>query len=665
MPLSLLNLLVPIALLSPQRASEPSPEVSAGMQDAGRIPQTLRAMKRLALRGRVRDSKGEPWCGARVVLVSNPVPGAAPRMPDIAPSDVVETVSDDRGAFRAELIPGRTYTAWAVSQVDEGRFRATAVANDVAPGVPLSLDEDAGTHVQQRVRIEGGAAWKGNGPLRYLLRAAGHDELVLEGDIDDGKTIELPPTAGTYVQVEVRTHEGLPLASTILQFKRRSAEEQAQVTSLRIHPPATTPVHVSDASGNPLPDARITWKHRTHRIGIGRTGSDGVARITLPRNVLDRHLVLWIEKAGFADCVYSGAQGSPEKPIEVALRSGVSVKGRLLLAGGKPAAGMPLVVHGTTMSSGGGYYMDVFPQVHRTDASGRFEFGGVHPDCPPLITAVLQGSNLEGIDWDPRFPNAPTVLLYAAGDPLGEGLDLGDLDLTRLSAIDLTLRNHTRRPIPDAMVTIVDARQSMVQRTVMPLIQRVNRLGRLRLIANLRGLDARIVALAGGALIHEAIPGASDEAGAKKGDEALQASGKDPRPAGKPGDRTPPIVLELTAPEPLYVQGTLSDSKGEPIAGATIRVQPNRGIGQAQANWNRDPWLLHLFSTMIWPRTRTDSKGHYRTVAPLHPATLLVSASIQGSTRRYNERQIIGIDTRNVLLDLRMPQTRADMGLDE
>ncbi|MCB9917197.1 MAG: hypothetical protein H6832_02180 [Planctomycetes bacterium] len=87
---------------------------------------------RSEFRGRCQLGDGTPWAGAKVVLISN-VWGRVETDAQL-PSDVdeVRVTSDERGVYRAELLPGRLYSAWAV---DETRRLSSAVLEDVCAGL--------------------------------------------------------------------------------------------------------------------------------------------------------------------------------------------------------------------------------------------------------------------------------------------------------------------------------------------------------------------------------------------------------------------------------------------------------------------------------------------------------------------------------------------------
>jgi len=86
----------------------------------------------------------------------------------------------------------------------------------------------------------------------------------------------------------------------------------------------------------------------------------------------------------------------------------------------------------------------------------------------------------------------------------------------------------------------------------------------------------------------------------------------------------------------------------------TIKKRLQRvGEVRDQGTSSKLPTTSHSGAPRI--ASRRDPLGH-----ALSPRTLEITAAIQGGTKRYSKRQIVGIDARNILLDLRMPHTRAD-----
>lgn len=101
--------------------------------------------------GMARRADRSPWAGATVRLLAEPFPGCAER-------DVVEVTTDECGEFRAEILAGVPYTAWACARLDTC-WAVSSRVDDVVSRLPVVLEED---HVEPlvalRVRGLGGLA---------------------------------------------------------------------------------------------------------------------------------------------------------------------------------------------------------------------------------------------------------------------------------------------------------------------------------------------------------------------------------------------------------------------------------------------------------------------------------------------------------------------------
>src|SRR5262245_46226815 len=77
--------------------------------------------------GEVRDAGGRPWVSAEVVLRSRPLPGDA----EAGECDEVTAKVDERGRFRADILRGRPYSAWAWTAPEADGRRASDVVEHV------------------------------------------------------------------------------------------------------------------------------------------------------------------------------------------------------------------------------------------------------------------------------------------------------------------------------------------------------------------------------------------------------------------------------------------------------------------------------------------------------------------------------------------------------
>ncbi len=164
------------------------PTLALAAQDAAPSPHASRSR----LPGFVTDNAGRRVPGARVFLVSRPMPARL----DLGGEDVIETQTDANGLFRADLLSGRGYTAWALWRDGKGTARRSQFAEGVVPGPPRALEEDA-PQVLRRVCINGLAAWEARAPFRVQAFAIGESQKAFELVLDAEGRVELPDLSVT------------------------------------------------------------------------------------------------------------------------------------------------------------------------------------------------------------------------------------------------------------------------------------------------------------------------------------------------------------------------------------------------------------------------------------------------------------------------------------
>jgi hypothetical protein len=137
--------------------------------------------------GTVVDDADKALAGAAVTLVWSPGDGA----PGVA--DVVQATSDERGRFKADLVVGHAYTAWAIGPArSDGSRLVSEVTDRAAAGRVVEL---AAWHVARprRVKVTGFEPWTGGAPPKLqLLPDVRHTYSVALPAAKDGE-VELPP----------------------------------------------------------------------------------------------------------------------------------------------------------------------------------------------------------------------------------------------------------------------------------------------------------------------------------------------------------------------------------------------------------------------------------------------------------------------------------------
>lgn len=140
---------------------------------------------RTAHPGRVLAADGAPVVGAAVTFLSVEGHGA------MRDEDLVQATSDANGRYRVQLLPTRSYTAWATQTTAAGALVTAAVPRSPLQ-TELQFGED-GEVAQVRWQLEGCAAWRAIGPLRVQLVVAGSEQLVPPATPDAQGTVPLAP----------------------------------------------------------------------------------------------------------------------------------------------------------------------------------------------------------------------------------------------------------------------------------------------------------------------------------------------------------------------------------------------------------------------------------------------------------------------------------------
>ena len=187
----------------------------------GRNTEATRVLRKRTS-GIVTQKNGKAWVGVRVTLHSL----AWPSMPQ-AGGDKVEVMTDARGRFRAMLLVGRPYDAWALAGSEDGlHYRATQVLPNVFAGMPLRLREVAESFMRVTVQLDGIAAWRDRLPLRLLVKSVNTHKLVLPLELNENNEARLPPLPGSRAFVTVIASDGSRIGSftvdTVVKTRARA-----------------------------------------------------------------------------------------------------------------------------------------------------------------------------------------------------------------------------------------------------------------------------------------------------------------------------------------------------------------------------------------------------------------------------------------------------------
>ena len=197
--------------------------------------------------GEARLADGRPWAGAEVVLLARPLGRDA----DAGAVDRVVATADERGRFRAAILRGRPYSAWAWGEPTAAGRAASAVHEQVFVQQPIVLRCERNLPVRELVleHVERWpeAAWR----VRILDELGNCD--VHQLDVPDGR-VRLPWLVAASATVELFAVRG----TTCNPLLRRAVA--AAPGELRLEVPQRQRVTCfvrSAADDTPLVDTRV------------------------------------------------------------------------------------------------------------------------------------------------------------------------------------------------------------------------------------------------------------------------------------------------------------------------------------------------------------------------------------------------------------------------
>lgn len=300
-------------------------------------------VERSPILGRVSRLDGKPWVNAELHFFSRPL-GAI----GFGEPDYVRCKSDERGRFRAQLISGREYSAWAIGTGDDAH-EASRVAEGVYAGMPLRLEQDPFPRPATRLRLRAAKEYGERlDKFRLRLVAPMRNQWTVEVPVL-GRECMVPTLPGRIAIAEVLDEQRRPIlvhrflltldeaygdfGATKKAWSDKFAEAMAREQSLsmirsgrvrnfplQILAPVRKRVRVvTTEDSKPVPGARISgrvqystssvrWDYDTTRrvtwVELGVTGEDGSAVIDIPDAVLRttywNDIVLNAQKDGFA-----------------------------------------------------------------------------------------------------------------------------------------------------------------------------------------------------------------------------------------------------------------------------------------------------------------------------------------------------------------------------
>lgn len=221
---------------------------------------------------------GKPWPGATVHLLSRPLP----QDERIGTADEPSATTDEKGRFTVQLLTGRQYTAWAVEELADNRYRASFPVERVIAGRPLELIADE-PRTRHELSFLGLDEWRAKGKVQARLLSRTDQRFVFETVLTKDTWL-LPPMPGRSAGLEVLC-DGLPF----FQWPATVDLTTAPARPRKLPSPHAVRFKVVDAKGQPVPAAALALGTidppeggRNHECPLATTDVNGEAVTTLP-----------------------------------------------------------------------------------------------------------------------------------------------------------------------------------------------------------------------------------------------------------------------------------------------------------------------------------------------------------------------------------------------
>src|SRR5262245_26193400 len=234
---------------------------------------------------------GVPWPAATVHLLSRPLP----QDERIGTADEPSATTDEKGRFTVQLLTGRQYTAWAVEELADNRYRASFPVERVIAGRPLKLVADE-TRTRHELSFTGLDEWRAKGKVVARLLSRTDQRFVLETTLS-GDTWLLPPMPGRSAGLEVLC-DGLPFFQWPATVDLTTAPDKPR----KLPSPHTVRFKVVDPKDQPVAGAVLALRTidppegtRNHECPLATTDANGEAVTTLP--IAAKQCLQWVNYA--------------------------------------------------------------------------------------------------------------------------------------------------------------------------------------------------------------------------------------------------------------------------------------------------------------------------------------------------------------------------------
>ena len=419
--------------------------------------------QRSRLSGRVVDAAGKAVVGAKVRLISRVLPTS-----DLGKLDVVDTETRQRGAFRAQLLHGRSYSAWASWEVD-GAKRYSMVIDGVRAGARPKFVEASKPFTARKLEIKGRDRVARLAPLTLRLRWGCETYFVEDLELVDGHVAlpDLPYSTKHRPKIQVRSKDGMLITSTSISATSR----RSSVTLPKLHEQVIRVTSNDEPIEGAVITGQVGWGSEWSIVG--KSGKDGEAICTLPRGggTKIQNMVFRIDAPGYegSSCGWSYNRGwlndAMVKEIpgrwDVQLDKASPFSGRVLGFDGKPLAGAIAVLkwqgyYRRSKNSRSGYQTPELRRVSGPD--GVVSFEGLRDDASNVNLRLLLPDAMEFPEILEGYPPPPRILYLWASRNRKKGEKIGDIDLSkaRLLRVDVTANGQPARDAIAVISEIVD-----------------------------------------------------------------------------------------------------------------------------------------------------------------------------------------------------------------
>lgn len=398
------------------------------------------------LAGTIRDEKGTPVAGARVMLDSRPYASPAEQLPDRQ-----EAQSNASGEYHFVHVPPGTRALLVHAQ----GFGLASV-----PGIEFELDTQATRDVVLRraQAIAGRAVGPdGQGIADARVLAVGLTSAHQSGQVEThtnekGEFLLEQLLPGKY-NVLAKAKGWRFLGAQTIEANTMNvvlrAEREAQVCGTVVDAETGAPIHdfharlrsatADDQATMPLPETLVT-------ISQAERGEFCIPGV---QALLDGGYVVEILAPDYAPSqskYFTVSQGQALTGMEIRIGHGGSITGRILDGAGKPIANAFVETRDNAWAPGSVVLgLDASTSTTRsgtpTDAQGAFTLKNLAPDLYQITVAAAGHCAFERRDVRVAF---------------GETNDLGDLRLSRGGAVRGKVLQGESKPVANAQVELVD-----------------------------------------------------------------------------------------------------------------------------------------------------------------------------------------------------------------